>query len=77
MTQKDVESMLLKIRTTCVDVLAHDELDWEYTTALGNGINAFEAGALAMAILVNILELPEDEIWKLVSLRVELLESEE
>ncbi|EKD53265.1 MAG: hypothetical protein ACD_61C00089G0006 [uncultured bacterium] len=52
------DEMREKLIALCVDIYAHDQLDWEITLA-GNGTNAFEASRVANKIL-EILGIEEE-----------------
>jgi len=60
---------LENVKKYCIDVIAHDDMDIEYTTSLGNGVNPNEVGGFARSILVDILNMPEEEIEKLADIR--------
>lgn len=59
----------------CIDVMAHAELDWEYTSDGGNGINASEAGEFAEDIL-GLIGVDYEDIMIKIKIRVEQLEKE-
>ena len=65
---------LEEVKKYCIDVIAHSNMDKEYTTTLGNGINACEAGEFAWSILIDIFDLTDEDIQPLVHKRVYELE---
>lgn len=60
------------IKRRCIDVIAHSDLDYEYTV-LGNGILACESGEFAWEIL-GILEVSDEEAESLIEKRVNHIE---
>ena len=67
------EKKIAEIIDLCVDILAHDSLDYEVNID-GNGCNAFECANVAYEVL-KLLEIKKEQYLPLVDQRI--LEIEE
>jgi len=68
--KKETMDKLEEIKKHCIDVIAHEYMDIEYTTTLGTGVNPNEVGDFAWSILLDIFDFTDEDIEPLVHKRI-------